>query len=92
MKYIIFNLINFEIFIQLFIEKIHISKVREFILNKNFKIGYICGCFDLFHYGHLNILKKAKEKCDFLKVAVTTDEKVKYKGKTAVIYEKNRKI
>lgn len=91
LKYIIFNLINFEIFIQLFIEKIHINKVKTFILNKDFTVGYTCGCYDMFHYGHLNLLKEAKKQCDFLIVAVTTDEKVAYKGKTAIIKESDRK-
>jgi glycerol-3-phosphate cytidylyltransferase len=91
MKYIIFNIINIEIFIQLIIENISLEKVKDFILNPNFIIGYTCGVYDLFHVGHVNILKMAKKQCDFLIVGVTTDEKVKYKGKTALIKENDRK-
>jgi len=48
-------------------------------------IGYTSGVYDLFHIGHLNLLKNAKGLCDKLIVGVTVDKLVEYKNKRSVI-------
>ncbi len=54
------------------------------------KIGYTSGVYDLFHIGHLNLLRNAKGMCEKLVVGVTTDELVSYKNKQAVIPHNER--
>ena len=59
--------------------------------DKKFKIGYTTGVFDMFHIGHLNILKRAKEQCEYLIVGISTDKLVmQYKSKRSIIPFKER--
>ncbi len=58
---------------------------------ENYKIGYTSGVFDMFHIGHLNILKRAKAQCDYLIVGVTTDALCQArKQKKPIICEEER--
>lgn len=60
---------------------------------KKYNVGYTAGVYDLFHIGHLNLLKNAKGMCNTLVVGVTIDELVQYKGKNALIpYEDRAEI
>ena len=49
-------------------------------------VGYVPGAYDMFHVGHLNILRRAREDCDVLVVGAVTDEVVEVtKGKRPVV-------
>lgn len=53
-------------------------------------IGYTAGVYDLFHIGHLNLLKNAKKYCDKLIVGVSTDKVAQYKNKHPFICQEER--
>jgi len=58
---------------------------------KKYRVGYTQGVYDMFHIGHLNVLKRSKELCDKLIVGVNSDELVEaYKHKKPVIGEEER--
>ncbi len=58
---------------------------------KKFKIGYTQGVYDMFHIGHLNLINRAKEQCEYLIVGVNSDKLVQaYKHKETVIKEVDR--
>jgi len=75
---------------------ISLSKINLEFSNSSKKYNnlYTTGCFDIFHYGHLNILRKSKELCEKLIVGVSTDELIlKEKGKLPVIpFEERFKV
>lgn len=58
---------------------------------KKYKVGYTQGVYDMFHIGHLNIIKHAKEQCEYLIVGINSDNLVQnYKNKLPVINENDR--
>lgn len=61
---------------------------------KKYKVGYVPGVYDLFHIGHLNLIRRCKSRCEYLIVGVLTDELVEfYKHKRPIIpYEERAEI
>ena len=61
------------------------------MLVKKNKVGLTFGCFDMFHYGHMNLLIRAGLQCDILVVCISDDEyMLKHKGKKAILPFKER--
>lgn len=59
--------------------------------DKRWKKGYISGVFDMFNIGHLNLIRRAKERCDWLTVGVLSDDATyKIKGKHPQVKLSNR--
>lgn len=59
---------------------------------KKYKVGFTTGVFDLFHVGHLNLLERCKEQCDYLIVAVCGDDYVTQVKKNIPVYSEQDRL
>lgn len=61
---------------------------------KTYYVGFVCGFFDIIHKGHIDILKFAKEHCEFLIVGVGTDEfmYIRKNRQSVLDYEQRKSI
>lgn len=70
------------------------SEEGEGLSKKPYRIGYVPGAFDLFHIGHLNLLRRSKSRCEYLIAGVLTDELYEHfkKKKPVIPYEQRAAI